>query len=195
MARRIAIIQGHPDQAQTHYGHALTAAYEEAARAAGHEVKRIDVAAMGLKPLQNKADWESEVAPETVLDAQATVEWAEHLVIFYPLWLGSMPAILKGFFEQVFRPGFAVTRHHSELVWQRRLHGRSARIVITMGMPVLVYRGFFRAHSLKTLQRNILGFCGIGPVSASLIGMIDAPDPTNRQKWLGRMKDLGQKGQ
>lgn len=194
MARRIAIIQGHPDPTQTHYGHALSAAYEEAARAAGHETRLINVAGMAFEPVQNKAGWESGVAPAAVLEAQSTIEWAEHLVIFYPLWLGSMPALLKAFFEQVFRPGFAVARHSSELVWQRRLHGRSARIVITMGMPVLVYRGFFRAHSLKTLQRNILGFCGIGPVSASLIGMIDAPDPTNRQKWLGRMKDLGQKG-
>jgi hypothetical protein len=27
-----------------------------------------------------------------------------------------------------------------------------------MGMPAAVYRWFYRAHSLKSLERNILGF-------------------------------------
>ena len=144
--------------------------------------------------MRSKADWESGTPPAAILQAHRVIEWAEHLVIFYPIWLGSMPAILKAFFEQTFRPGFAVGRHESERVWQKRLHGRSARIVITMGMPVLVYRWYFLSHSLKTLQRNILGFCGIGPVSASLIGMVEAPNPARRQKWLARLAAFGQKG-
>jgi putative NADPH-quinone reductase len=108
MARRIAIIQGHPDGTRAHYGHALAAAYEDAARAAGHETRKLEVARMDLVPMRSKADWESGTPADAILEAQAVIEWAEHLVIFYPLWLGSMPAILKAFFEQVFRPGFAV---------------------------------------------------------------------------------------
>lgn len=194
MARRIAIIQGHPDRSAPHFCHALAAAYEESARAAGHEIRALDVAALDLAPLRSKADWESGAPSAQVVQAQETVEWAEHLVIFYPLWLGSMPALLKAFFEQVFRPGFAVGRDRSERVWQKRLHGRSARIVITMGMPVLVYRWYFRSHSLRTLERNILGFCGIGPVRASLIGLVERPDPARRRKWLQAMTRLGYKG-
>lgn len=193
MSRRIAIIQGHPDGSQPHFGHALAAAYEEAAKAAGHEVRRLDVAGMDLAPLRSKADWESEPTSESVLDAQVVVQWAEHLVIFYPLWLGSMPAILKAFFEQVFRPGFAVNRDQSEH-WKKRLRGRSARIVVTMGMPALVFRAYFLSHSLKALERNILGFCGIGPVRASLIGMVEAPRSGPREKWLETMSRLGGKG-
>jgi len=194
MARRIAIIQGHPDGASAHYGHALAAAYEDSATAAGHETRRLDVAQMQIAPLLSKAEWENAVPSAAVLEAQRVIEWAEHLVIFYPLWLGAMPALLKAFFEQVFRPGFAVARHQSELVWHKKLGGRSARIVITMGMPALVYRWYFLSHSLKTLERNILGFCGIGPIRACLIGLVEAPDPKGRERWLRAMTRYGQKG-
>jgi putative NADPH-quinone reductase len=33
---------------------------------------------------------------------------------------------------------------------------KSARIIVTLGMPTLRYRWYFRAHSLRSLKRNIL---------------------------------------
>ena len=128
MTRRIAIIQGHPDASSAHLCHALAAAYEDSARAAGHEIRRIDVAAMDVAPLRSRLAWEKDSPSPPVLEAQQTIHWAEHLVLFYPLWLGSMPALLKAFFELVFRPGFAVGRDQTAPVWQKRLHGRSAPI-------------------------------------------------------------------
>jgi putative NADPH-quinone reductase len=107
----------------------------------------------------------------------------------YPLWLGTMPALLKAFFEQVFRPGFAFTV--SQKAWSRPLKGKRARIVVTMGMPVLVYRWYFGAHGLKSLERSILSFCGIGPIRESLFGMIETASDVKRDKWLEKMRSLG----
>ena len=59
----------------------------------------------------------------------------QHLVIFYPLWLGSMPALLEGFLEQALRPGFAIGKVESGTSWKKLLTGTSARIVVAMGMP------------------------------------------------------------
>ena len=42
----------------------------------------------------------------------------EHLVIVFPLWLGDMPAVLKGFFEQVLRPGFAIGEAGQGRMWK-----------------------------------------------------------------------------
>ena len=53
-----------------------------------------------------------------------------------------------------------------------------------MGIPAFVYRWFFLAHSLKTLERNILGFFGIGPIKASFIGIIEGM--TEKQRAGGR---------
>jgi putative NADPH-quinone reductase len=105
-----------------------------------------------------------------------------------------MPALLKAFLEQVVRPGFALSQPGAEQRWKKLLTGTTARIVITMGMPALFYRWYFRAHSLKSLERNILGFCGIGPIKESLIGMIEAPDKAKRERWLAKMRTLGGAG-
>jgi putative NADPH-quinone reductase len=125
-----------------------------------------------------------------VRQAQEAIRWADHLVILYPLWLGTMPALLKAFLEQAFRPGFAIGRGGSGSSWKKLLTGKSARVVVTMGMPALVYRWFFRAHSLKSLERNILGFVGIGPIRETLIGTVEA-SAASRERWLAKLRALG----
>ena len=78
---------------------------------------------------------------------------------------------------------------------KKGLSGRSARLVVTMGMPALVYRYFFRAHSVKSLERNVLGFVGIAPVHETLIGMVDKLDAPAVQKWLDKLRDMGRKAE
>ena len=104
--------------------------------------------------------------------------------------LQALPALLKAFLEQVFRPGFAIEPDPSEM-WAKLLTGRSARVVVTMGMPAWIYRWYFFAHSLKSLERNILGFVGIGPIKETLIGGIGAMDQKGRTRWLENMRALG----
>ena len=191
MARRIAIIQGHPDVQGNHFGHALADAYAAGGGQAGHEIKTLVLATLDFSLLRSKEDWESATPSEAIRQAQGVIEWADHLLIVYPLWLGSMPAILKAFFEQVFRPGFAIAKSGSGKSWKKLLSGKSARIVVTMGMPGFVYRWYFRAHSVKSLKRNVLGFCGIGPIRQSIIGMVETPDGAPRKKWLAEMRKLG----
>lgn len=192
---RIAIIQGHPDPVEGHLGHALADAYASAAGQAGHEVRWVQIAGMDFDPVRSKADWEAGAPPECIRGAQEAIRWAQHLVIVYPLWLGSMPALLKAFLEQTLRPGFAIARTANGGGWRKLLGGRSARIVVTMGMPAFVYRWYFGAHSLKSLERNILKFCGIGPIKASLIGTVETPGNGSIEKWLAKMRLLGAKSQ
>ena len=124
---RIAIVLGHPDP-EPHFGHALAAAYEKAAREAGHDVRRIDVARLEFPLLRNEQEWRSVAPPAAIREAQEAILWSEHLLIVFPLWLGDMPARLKAFFEQALRPGFAVG-----VKFRKLLKGRSARVVVTMG--------------------------------------------------------------
>jgi putative NADPH-quinone reductase len=193
MPRRVVIIQGHPDPDPSRFCRALAAAYAEGAEQAGHEIRSLDVAELDFPILRTAADFQSGTAPAAIRQAQEAISWAEHLLIVYPLWLGSMPALLKGFLEQVFRPGFATAGDATRGTWQKLLIGKSARIVVTMGMPALAYRWYFRAHSLKSLERNILGFCGIGPIRETLIGMVEAKSDAKRQRDLQRMRELGRR--
>jgi len=195
VTRNIAIIQGNPDPHGKHFGHALARAYAEGANAAGHRVETIQVASLEFPLLQTKEDFENGTPPDSIRQAQEIIRRAQHLVILYPLWLGGMPAILKGFFEQVFRPAFITGQHVSIGSWKNSmLKGKSARIVITMGMPAAAYRWYYRAHSLKSLERNVLGFCGIAPIKDNLIGMVESESNTKRDRWLEKIRALGIKG-
>ena len=107
MGKNILIIDGHPDPDPARFCHALAAAYAEAALSAGHAVEIINLSAVELPLLRTRQEWENESPFAVIHEGQDRIRWAEHLVIIYPLWLGAMPALLKGFFEQVFRPGFA----------------------------------------------------------------------------------------
>ncbi|MGE5241288.1 MAG: NAD(P)H-dependent oxidoreductase [Bacteroidota bacterium] len=192
MTRRIAIIQGHPDPRGNHFGHALAEAYAQGAATAGHKLQRIEVAQLEFPLLRTKEEFETGTVPESVREAQEAIRQADHLVILYPLWLGGMPALLQAFLEQVFRHGFAMTTEDRGRP-KKLLKGKSARIVITMGMPALLFRWYFGAHSLKSLRRNILAFSGIGPIRTSLIGMVEGSD-ARRRKWLETMRALGRDG-
>jgi len=192
--RRILVLQGHPDPAGAHFGHALAGRYVAGARSAGHEVRTIDVARLDFPLLRTKKGWESEPVPPGLADAQRAIGWAGHVVVFFPLWLGDMPALLKGFLEQVARPGFAFAASSGGGIGQKLLGGRSARVVVTMGMPALVYRWYFMAHSVKALERNVLGFVGIAPVHRTLIGTVQDMTDARRARWLAEMNDLGAQG-
>jgi putative NADPH-quinone reductase len=191
MGKRILLIQGHPDAGAPRLCHALEDAYARGADAAGHEIRRVDVARLDFPLLRSQHEWEHEALPAGLTEAQAAIKWAEHIVLFFPLWLGDMPALLKGFLEQVARPGFAFAQGARNPFTAKALGGRSARVVVTMGMPALVYRWYFRAHSIKSLERNILGFVGIAPVDETLIGMVGNPDSTAAGKWLAKLEKLG----
>lgn len=189
--RRILLIQGHPDGLDQHLCHALEESYAQGATSGGHDLRRINVAQLDFPLLRSQQAWEEGELPAGLDQAQADIAWAQHLVLFFPLWLGDMPALLKGFLEQVARPGFAFKQNLGNRFAAKGLTGRSARVVVTMGMPALVYRWYFRAHSIKSLERNILGFVGISPIHETLIGMVDQLHDEGVLKWRDKLQHLG----
>lgn len=191
MGKRLLLIQGHPDAGRRHLCHALLDAYATGAAQAGHEIRRLDVATLDFPVLRSQQEWEKGALPSALAGPQADIKWSEHMVFFFPLWLGDMPALLKAFLEQVARPDFAFSGAKDNPFAHKGLSGRSARVVVTMGMPAMVYRWYFRAHSVKSLERNILGFVGIAPVHESLIGMVGDMKEKDAAKWLARMEKLG----
>jgi putative NADPH-quinone reductase len=192
-SKRILLIQGHPDPKGGHFGQALAQAYADGAAEAGHALRRVDVAQLDFPLLRSADDWEKGQLPAVLQPAQDDIAWAQHLAVFFPLWLGDMPALLKAFLEQVARPGFAFHEDGNGGFGKKGLSGRSARVVVTMGMPALVYRYYFRAHSIRSLERNVLGFVGIAPVHETLIGMVERMQPKERERWLDKLRALGRK--
>lgn len=185
--RRILIIDGHPDPAVDRLVHALADAYGAAAEESGHEVRTATLAVLDLTPLRSRAEWEQGETPEVIERLQGDLLWADHLVLLFPLWLGDMPALVKALLEQVLRPGFAFVEEGGRL--RPHLGRRSARIIVTMGMPALVYRLWFGAQAIKLIRRAICGLVGIRPVRATVIGSIERPGVAGRA--LRRVAALG----
>jgi putative NADPH-quinone reductase len=191
MTKRIALIQGHPDAAGNHLLNAMADAYAGGATSSGHEVRRIEVAKLDFPLLRTQAEFETDELPPALVQARDDMRWAEHWVFLFPLWHGTMPALLKAFLEHIFRPGFAMEYREKQFP-KRLLAGRSARIVVTMGMPVMLYRWYFGAFGVRAFERSMLGFAGIRPIRESFYGLTFA-DEKKRLRWMEEMRGYGER--
>lgn len=194
MAKSILILQGHPHASGKHLCHALADAYAAGAKSGGHQVKRLDLGALDFPTLRDPADF-ATAAPDAIRKAQDMVTWSNHLAVIYPLWLGTMPAVVKAFFEQLSRNSFAIGPGENGGWPRQMLKGKSARVIVTMGMPAVAYKLFFGAHGVRGFESGILGMSGIKPVRESLIGGAGAMSEKQATQWFGRMKALGEKGE
>ncbi|RWH71677.1 NAD(P)H-dependent oxidoreductase [Mesorhizobium sp.] len=192
MSRRILVVVGHPDPSPDRLCRGLAQAYAEGAKQAGHVVRQIDLAALDFPMLRTMQEFEHGAIPDSLKDAAGAIVWAEHIVFVFPLWLGTMPALLKAFLEQVMRPGTAFAYPDKGRGFTKTLlRGRSARLVVTMGMPSLLYQLWFLGHGIAGMRRSILHFVGISPVRETLFGMVAGASDATRAKWLGQMRRLG----
>jgi len=193
MGKRILIVDGHPDAAADRFVHALTGEYASVAEASGHTVRVVKLAELAFPWLHSAAEFAS-APPPVIVEQQERLRWANHLVIVYPLWLGSMPALLKAFLEQVMRPKFAFAYGKGRGLPKKLLAGKSARIVVTMGMPSMFFRLYYRSHSVRSLARNILGFVGFNPVRISLIGNVEGMSARKRARCIEEIAALARRG-
>lgn len=166
--------------------------YAGGATAAGHEVRRIEVAKLDFPLLRTQEAFETGALPPALQQAQEDMRWAGHWVFLFPLWHGTMPALFKGFLEQIFRPGFAM-EYRKEGFPKGLLAGRSARIIVTMGMPVLLYRWYFGAYGVRGFERSMLSFAGVKPIRESFFGLTFA-DEKRRARWIEGIRQHGSRG-
>lgn len=189
--RDILIINGHPDPSPDHLTASLADAYGKAAATAGHAVRRLDIGAMAFALLRAPRDFLTEPDDEAILSARRDFLWAHHLVFIFPLWLGGLPAAFKAFLEQLARAEFVLGADGKGFP-VGKLKGRSARVIVTMGMPAPIYRIAFGAHGVKAFNRGVLGLAGIRPVRTSYFGGIT--DAKSGAKAIAKARLLGARG-
>lgn len=184
--KNILIINSHPDQESFNYAIANT--FEASSRAAGYEVKRINVGELDFDP--NLAYGYRKPTPleEDLKQAQEMILWAEHIVWIYPVWWGGLPAITKGFIDRVFLPGFSFG-FNDKAELQRLLIGRTAEIISTMDAP---FEGFLKLGELPTqvMKELVLEFNGIAHQRTTYFGPIMVSSPEQREVWLKDIEAL-----
>jgi len=193
MSKSVCVINGHPDTAKGHFVEALADAYAHGAGEGDHTVSRIDIATLPVEFLRNQAEFEQPPG-EAIIAERAKILAADHLVMVYPLWMGSMPAIDKAFLEQVGRGDFLIDASGGDgRTPIKRMKGKSVRLIVTMGMPGLLYKVVFGAHSVKAVEQGIFRMVGFKPVRHTILGMVDAAGEKGRARMLARVRALGKK--
>lgn len=186
---KIAIVVGNPMLGS--YSEALGKAYLAGALNGGHDARLFVLANMTFDAILREGYRREQPLEPDLAAARDAFTACDHVVFVFPLWLGDMPAIMKGFLERIFQPDLlAIQASHGKADW-KIYKGKSARVIVTMGMPGFIYRWYFGAHALKLLKRNILHFTGIAPVRATIYGSIEAAGDDRRKQWLREVEALG----
>lgn len=193
MIRKICLLNAHPDPSPDRFCHALANAYEEAALEAGSRVTRFNLGELDLPPLDRADDFLTP--PDPVLDPlRSAISEADHLTMIYPLWLGGLPAKSRTVLEHLARAGFLLSESKEDVGWSaQKMRGKSARLIVTMGMPGAAYKLIFGAHSLKGLESGIFQISGFGPVRHTVFGLIES-SPQRRERMLNSVRKLGRLG-
>lgn len=156
--KKIVIILGHPDPKSFCAGLATT--YAKAAVAQGHSLRWLKLGEMKFDPILRHGYRQIQPLEPDLVQAQETLLWADHYVFAYPIWWGSMPALLKGFFDRVFLPGFAFAYRPESVFWDKLLAGRSAQLLVTLDTPAWYFRWVYRMPGHHQMKRTILDSFG-----------------------------------
>lgn len=189
--KNILIINGHPDKESLCT--ALAASYKMGAELSGATCKLINLFDLDFNPILTYGYRKISVLEPNLVEAQRDIAVANHLVFVYPTWWGTYPALLKGFFDRVFLPGFAFKYHKSGPLWDKLLKGKTARLIVTMDSPKWYNFFVYRSPGYNSMKRAILEFCGIKPVKISSFATVKSSDDLKRKKWLEEVHELGRR--
>ncbi len=187
--KKILVICGHPDKESFNY--ALADAYVKGAEQSDATVRYLKIADLDFNPnLAFGYRKRTELEPD-LIKAQEDLKWADHLVWIYPVWWGSLPAIMKGFIDRVMLPGFAFKKREGSVWWDKYFNGKTARLISTLDQPPLYYRFINRAPSHHAMKRLTMNFIGVKKVRLTTIGPLRLSTDAFRSKWIAKIENLG----
>lgn len=186
---KILIINGHPDTESFNY--ALSESYKKGALQSGAEIKEINIRELDFNPnLAFGYRKRTELEPDLIA-AQDKIKWADHLVWIYPVWWGSVPALMKGFLDRTLLPGFAFKKKEGSVWWDKYLTGKTARLISTMDQPSWYYNLINGKPTHKAMKKLTLQFVGVRKVKISSIGPMRLSKDQFRENWLKKVELLG----
>src|SRR5699024_5227628 len=187
----VLIVLGHPR------GDSYCAALAEAYAAGAATVPTVALRWLRLSELEfdphvHVDSPENQPLEPDLKAALPDLHWADHLVFVYPNWWGTMPALLKGFFDRLLMPGDAFGFYGpGALEWDGLLQGKSGQIITTMDTPPLAYKWVYGSPGKRAVQHATLGFCGIKTVRSFVCGPLRTSTAKKRAHWLQQVHNLG----
>lgn len=188
MGKKIVVITGHPNKISL--CRSMAQAYIESAKNSGHHVVDLNLADLSFDPILWGGYSVRQELEKDLIEAQEKIKNADHIVFIYPNWWGAPPAILKGFIDRVFLPGFAFKYVENAMMPIKLLKGKTADLIVTMDTPVWMYKIFLGSRGIKLMKESVIEFCGMKTKKILLVGPINKSTHQQRSKWIEQTKKL-----
>ncbi len=189
--KKILVMCANPDH-ETFSG-AVADTYQSAAMDAGHEVDRVNLGQLQFDPILHKGYKEIQALEPDLLALQDKFRWADHIVIVYPNWWCTMPALLKGLFDRFWIPGFAFNFNKETKKIEQHLKGKTGRVIILSGSHSPFKTWWQFGDFTNEIQYGILEFAGI-KTKVSAYGPCERVGDACRNKWMEEVMKLAKKG-
>ncbi len=190
MSKNIVVILGSTDD--TSFCASIAKEYVESAEKAGNRVKYFNLGKVDFDPVLRKGYKARQELEPGLVEIRDAIEWSNHIVLVYPIWWGSVPAVLKGMFDRVFLPGYAFKYREGSQFWDKLLKGRSAHAITTMDTPPWYFKLVYCSPAHHQMRRTILEFAGIKPVKITSFGPVRYSSDARRAKWLNKVNHWAQ---
>ena len=183
------VILGHPTPQSL--SDALGDAYASGLARGGAIVERLALRDLTFDPHLRAGFSGTQKLEPDLQTAQRAIERADSVSWFFPTWWGGPPALVKGFIDRAFLPGWAFSYHKGGALPETLLAGRSARVVTTMDSPAFWYRLWHRSSLHTSFVNATLRFVGFGPVRTSTFFEQKQRTERKRASWLVQMEATG----
>lgn len=170
------------------YCNALLQEYIRGAKK-NNEVKTLYLGDLKFDPILKEGYRKIQKLESDLKKAQKLIRWANKIVLVYPTWWTTYPALLKGFFDRTLIPGFGF-KYTGPRSWLKLLEGKTARVIVTMGSPSWYYKFIMGDPGYKAIK-GTLGFCGISPIQKTYIDNIELKTPKQRESALKQVYKIG----
>ncbi|MBE7637751.1 flavodoxin family protein [Sneathiella sp. P13V-1] len=190
--KRIFILNGHPAEASLN--RTLAETYATTAQSAGHEVRLIHLCDVSFDPDFGYGGFENTKPLEADLTRiMDNIDWCDHFVITTPMWWGSLPAKLKGFFDRAFLPGTAFNSRKRNWLGmpEPMLTGKTGHVLMTSDTPGWAMSWFYKNAMIRQIKDQILGFVGIKPVKFTHFTGASEPKEGLVNNWIAEVSRLG----
>lgn len=194
---RTLIVYNHPREGS--FCSAVREAVENGLKTGNHEYKVIDLDRDGFDPVMREKDLKAfvtagrigedgleEVDP-LVLRYMKMMRWAEQIVMIFPIWWMTTPAMTKGFIDKVIFPGIVYKMEGGKLV-SKLSSLKQVTIITTMNTPSEVYQDVFGNSLEGSLVKGTFNQIGIHDIRWISLNMVKQAGDEKRWVWLDEIE-------
>lgn len=185
MQTKVLILQGHPSKNSLceHLG----AEYSKVLKQNNIDYSFLVLRDLKFDPILHEGYKQIQELESDLIKAQTQILECTHLVVIFPLWWSSIPALLKGFIDRTFLPGFAFKYKKDSPLWDKLLKGRSAEIIYTTDAPSWWNYLVLRDPAINMMKKGVLEFSGFKVKKIHQLDNIKSRKPEQIQKLIEKV--------